>query len=144
MIIPVYISHASASQRWLATQAVDHKRIGVRPSGNGRNCGRTEYELGPEFLEDAVSLQTDWQHTMSRSDQLEILREAMSMLAQMHARGVIQRDIHLGNFLRAGNQLYMIDGGHVERHRNGPLSSGDSIANLAEFFAQFFPQAYQT
>lgn len=96
--------------------------------------------LAFEFLEDAVSLQTDWQHTMSRSDHLEILREAMSMLAQMHARGVIQRDIHLGNFLRAGNQLYMIDGGHVERHRYGPLSIGDSIANLAEFFAQFFPR----
>lgn len=106
--------------------------------------GETDISAGNllafEFLEDAVSLQSDWQATLSRSDHLDILHEAMSMLAKMHSKGVIQRDIHLGNFLRVGNRLYMVDGGHVQRQGSGPLSSSDSIANLAEFFTQFFPR----
>lgn len=41
----------------------------------------------------------------------------MSVLARLHASGVRQRDLHLGNFLVATGAVYAVDGGGARRQR---------------------------
>jgi tRNA A-37 threonylcarbamoyl transferase component Bud32 len=55
----------------------------------------------------------------------------------MHARGLVQEDAHLGNFLLKNGWLYVIDGDAVRES----ASPADYTANLALLFAQLQPQA---
>lgn len=71
----------------------------------------------------------------SRSQTLGVLFECMSKL---HAHGIYQDDIHLDNFLLAGNKLYLLDLGSIKKQRLGQdLSKRQSLNNLARLVAQF-------
>lgn len=62
-----------------------------------------------------------------------LLAEAAGLVARMHAAGLCQEDIHLGNFLLTRDRMYLIDGGTVRRSRASPRAALD---NFACFFAQ--------
>jgi len=66
------------------------------------------------------------------------LRTVMPLLAQMHAAGLAQEDLHLGNFLCAAGRCYVIDGDAV-RVSAKPLAAIEVRANLAILFAQLPP-----
>ncbi len=56
-------------------------------------------------------------------------------LGRMHARGILQEDVHLGNFLLKDDCLYVIDGDAIQ-----PASSDRKrVENLALLFAQLPP-----
>jgi tRNA A-37 threonylcarbamoyl transferase component Bud32 len=66
------------------------------------------------------------------------LPQTVPILARLHAHGVIQNDLHLGNVLRTARGLFLIDGGGVSgMGRDKPLSRRASVRNLALFLAQF-------
>lgn len=56
-------------------------------------------------------------------------------LATQHVMGVVQQDLHLGNFLVAKNKIYTLDGGSV-CSEGAILSKKQSLHYLALFFAQ--------
>ncbi|WP_028693474.1 lipopolysaccharide kinase InaA family protein [Pseudomonas cremoricolorata] len=94
-----------------------------------------------EFLDDAQSLGQAWQdvqHLTPLADaQQQVLGEALAAVAQMHAVGLWQDDLHLDNLLRQGGELYLIDGGGVKAETPGqPLSRQRVLENLGVFFAQ--------
>lgn len=66
---------------------------------------------------------------------LALLTPAVGIVGRMHAAGLTQSDLHLGNFLRDGERLLVIDGDAVERH-SAPLPATQAGANLAILFAQ--------
>ena len=66
---------------------------------------------------------------------LALLAPAVETVGRLHAAGLTQSDLHLGNFLRDGERLFVIDGDAVERHA-APLRAGQAGANLAILFAQ--------
>ena len=93
------------------------------------------------YLEGAWSLWSLWreaeQDTPLSSAQEQVLADALTLIAHMHARGIWQADLHLDNLLRAGNQLYVVDGGGVKAEVPGrPLSRDRVLENLGVFFAQ--------
>ncbi|WP_376746788.1 lipopolysaccharide kinase InaA family protein [Stutzerimonas chloritidismutans] len=93
------------------------------------------------YLEGAWSLWSLWreaeQDTPLSSAQEQVLADALTLIAHMHARGIWQADLHLDNLLRAGNQLYVVDGGGVKAEVPGrPLSRERVLENLGVFFAQ--------
>jgi tRNA A-37 threonylcarbamoyl transferase component Bud32 len=93
------------------------------------------------YLEDAQSLWGRWREAerdAPLSDAQErVLADALALIAHMHARGIWQADLHLDNLLRAGDQLYVVDGGGVKTDTPGtPLSRGRVLENLGVFFAQ--------
>ena len=99
-----------------------------------------------EFIENAQSLAEAWQECSAdqplSDKQTDVLGRALSVVAQMHLRGLWQSDLHLDNLLQKDEQLYVIDGGGVESEQAGqPLSQEKVIANLAVFFAQL-PSAF--
>jgi tRNA A-37 threonylcarbamoyl transferase component Bud32 len=68
---------------------------------------------------------------------LEELERVFALVGRMHARGLVQEDAHLGNFLLKNGWLYVIDGDAVRES----ASPADYTANLALLFAQLQPQA---
>ncbi|WP_084671920.1 lipopolysaccharide kinase InaA family protein [Halopseudomonas pelagia] len=105
-----------------------------------------ELELGSRFictdyLQGSNNLQQIWDEMDDRpagsASALDFLGQALGSIAAMHRAGLAQTDLHLGNFLLQGEQLYVIDGDAIELVSPGqPLASRQAEDNLAIFFAQ--------
>lgn len=94
-----------------------------------------------DYLQDAESLWSAWraveQQALLSAAQQAVLAEALTMIAQMHVKGLWQADLHLDNLLRHAGRLYVIDGGGVQAEVPGqPLSRQKVLENLGVFFAQ--------
>ena len=93
------------------------------------------------FLDGAVSLAEDWQRATllpaGHGDALKVLCPAFRMLGALHAKGLVQEDLHLGNFIRHEGRLLVIDGDAVRAVSPGkPLDVPDAMPNLALLLAQ--------
>ena len=94
-----------------------------------------------EFLENAESLGDAWSKVEAlpplADEQQQVLGEALGAVAQMHAKGLWQQDLHLDNLLRHNGQLYLIDGAGIKAETPGQqLSRPRVLENLGVFFAQ--------
>ncbi|MDX1299693.1 MAG: lipopolysaccharide kinase InaA family protein [Pseudomonas sp.] len=94
-----------------------------------------------EYIDGAESLWDAWRAVANQpllsADQQAVLADALSSIAQMHAKGLWQADLHLDNLLRHNGQLWVIDGGGVQVEVAGqPLSRAKVLENLGVFFAQ--------
>ena len=66
----------------------------------------------------------------------------LALLAQLHDRGLRQRDLHLGNFLVCDGRLLAIDGGDIRARRaTRRRHTEDAARLLAEFSIDEAPQA---
>lgn len=94
-----------------------------------------------DYLAGAESLWDAWravenQPPLSEAQQA-VLAEALAVIAQMHARGLWQADLHLDNLLRHAGRVSLIDGGGVRVEVAGKaLSRARVLENLGMFFAQ--------
>lgn len=93
------------------------------------------------FLDGAVSLAEAWTPLASlpagHREALAGLCPAFAMLGNLHASGLVQEDLHLGNFLRHEDRLYVIDGDAVLAITPGkPLHEDAAVPNLALLLAQ--------
>ena len=94
-----------------------------------------------EFIEQGHSLGDAWAEVESQTPlndvQQTVLGEALSAIAQLHAKGLWQEDLHLDNLLRSHAKLYLIDGAGIRVEEAGePLSRQKVLENLGVFFAQ--------
>ncbi|WP_129210645.1 lipopolysaccharide kinase InaA family protein [Candidatus Pseudomonas adelgestsugas] len=94
-----------------------------------------------QFIDNAESLANAWQAVKGlpplTDEQTAVLADALAVIAKMHTKGLWQKDLHLDNFLRHGNQLYLIDGAGIYMEEVGkPLSRNRVLENLGVFFAQ--------
>ena len=93
------------------------------------------------FLSNAKSLAEHWMTVeglpAGSPAVFEVLRPAFTLLARLHAKGLVQDDLHFGNFLQAGGQWFVIDGDAVREVSPGqPLDEKTAIANLVILLAQ--------
>ena len=99
-----------------------------------------------EFLAEAESLSAQWAQlgapTPGEAAALAVLQPALAMLARLHRAGLAQKDLHLGNFLRLADHLFVIDGDSVTA-AEPPLSPASAAANLGMLLAQL-PAAWDT
>lgn len=112
--------------------------------GEGEIEGGGRYLLSA-YLSDAETLQQRWEALPSwqpgEAEALTLLGQALSLIGTMHQRGLVQTDLHLGNFLLHEAQLYVIDGDAVEALSPGaPVTPAQAEDNLAIFFAQLDPE----
>lgn len=94
-----------------------------------------------DYLAGAESLEQAWREVarqpMLSDAQQGVLGEALGAIAQLHAKGLWQSDLHLENLLRHEGKLHLIDGGGVQAQTPGqPLKRDKVLANLGVFFAQ--------
>ena len=93
------------------------------------------------FIDGAQSIADRWQPlaTLSAGDPLavEVLAPAFATLGQLHGRGLVQEDLHLGNFLLRDGLVHVIDGDGVRALSPGqPLPIAAAEANLALLCSQ--------
>jgi len=68
----------------------------------------------------------------------QLLRRLVEAVARLHAAGLVQRDMHLKNFLVTGARVYALDGADIDARR-APLAKRASLDNLGLLFAQLEP-----
>ena len=94
-----------------------------------------------DYLDGAKSLYQAWRDVepqpMLSDAQQGVLAEALGAIAQLHAKGLWQSDLHLDNLMRHEGRLYLVDGGGVQAQIPGrPLARAEVLQNLGVFFAQ--------
>ena len=101
-----------------------------------------------DFLENSRTLAEQWfgidAYPPGSPKALEILRPAFALLGRLHAEGLVQTDLHLGNFLAYQSELFLIDGDGVTPAGKGPAAlAQQTLNNLALFVAQL-PLAWES
>lgn len=83
-----------------------------------------------EKIADAPTVLEALKNTASHSERVDLLVRVCRQLAVQHIRGVIQKDLHLGNLLLDEERILMLDPGQM--HFAGrPLGRAKSISQLA-------------
>jgi tRNA A-37 threonylcarbamoyl transferase component Bud32 len=90
-----------------------------------------------QALEPSVLFREAWE-LANRERRKWLLDEIMVILADMHEAGLLQKDLHLNNFLLMDEELYTLDAGDVKLYPDG-LPGDLALSNLALFFAQLLP-----
>lgn len=89
-----------------------------------------------EKIENAMTLFEVWRLKKSIAEVMPLLRAVTIELATHHVLGIIQRDLHLKNFLITTNTIYSLDGSKIVDYHY-PLSKKISLKYLALFLVQF-------
>ncbi len=66
----------------------------------------------------------------ARKEKVEIMKRVCTELAQEHEKGIVQKDLHLGNFLQDGEKLVVLDPAQM-RFSKRPIGKTESISQLA-------------
>ena len=121
-------------------------RYRVRKEWNGFNLLRNRGINAPQPLFYGRTEEGNWaivterianSHTLDeifnkavRKEKIEIIKMFCTELARQHEKGVVQKDLHLGNFLQDGEKLVVLDPAQM-RFSNHPVEKGESISQLA-------------
>lgn len=99
--------------------------------------GRSGFVL-LEYLADSESVRARWERS-STATRETLLRDVVTLIARCHALGLVQKDLHLDNFLLQGDSLTLLDAAALEQHAGDAegVDNVNSLRNLALFFAQF-------
>ncbi|MES3006744.1 MAG: lipopolysaccharide kinase InaA family protein [Pseudomonadota bacterium] len=96
-----------------------------------------------QYIENSETVGQRWEHANAAERDI-LLRKVVTLIADCHGRGLLQKDIHLDNFLLSSEQLqdsilYLLDAAAVSVHTGEPhgVDSVRSLQNLALLFAQF-------
>ena len=93
------------------------------------------------MIDRATNVADVWKQVTSDNTHAQLLRQIISIIADQHEAGLAHDDLHMGNFILAGNDIYTIDGDAVNVHNIGkPLSETKSLENLGLFFAKIYPR----
>jgi tRNA A-37 threonylcarbamoyl transferase component Bud32 len=91
------------------------------------------------FITHAVTVLEKWMAAGNNQERIKLLFLLMRILAEHHQAGLIQRDLHLGNFLVKKEEIYTLDGSDITVYRKS-VGCQKSLNNLGLLFAQFFPE----
>jgi tRNA A-37 threonylcarbamoyl transferase component Bud32 len=100
------------------------------------------YAMVFEYLTDAVRIDSALETCRDTLHQSHVLDSLMNFLAGLHEQGLLQNDLHLGNFMIKGECIYALDGDQITA-RKGPVGKGTSLRNLARLLANI-PTNYNT
>ncbi len=95
--------------------------------------GKTEnnrWAVVVEKIADSSTVLDVFQKTQDPVKKLDLLVLVCNELAKQHNKGVLQKDLHLGNFLLANNKIFALDVGQM-RFFQGEVGRKRSISQLA-------------
>ncbi len=96
------------------------------------------YVIVFEYIENAVQFGKASACAPNEKKRQELLDLLIECLAMHHQQGIIQDDLHVGNFLLRGKEIYSLDGDHVRSFRRS-IGTCRSLANLGKLLSYFFP-----
>jgi len=83
-----------------------------------------------EKIVDSATVLDVLTETTNKADELELLIRVCRELARQHSKGVMQKELHLRNFLVAGERIYALDPGQMRFFRH-EVPRKKSISQLA-------------
>jgi len=83
-----------------------------------------------EKIVNAVTVREAWDNTTDAAEKYELLCRVSQELAKQHSKGVLQKDLHLGNFLLQAEKVFVLDPAQM-RFLPGEANKSQSIAQLA-------------
>ncbi len=95
--------------------------------------GQTEdgqWTVVVEKIIDALTIREVWDNTTDAGKKRELLCAVSEELAKQHSKGVLQKDLHLGNFLLQKERLFFLDPAQM-RFLSGEVGKRQAIAQLA-------------
>lgn len=100
--------------------------------------------LATRFVDEAQTLQAQWDAVQPAAPggepALAVICRAVKAVAELHQHGLVQTDMHLGNFLTQGELLWVIDGDAIESHGDAALPAPVALHNLALLLGQLPPE----
>ena len=84
-----------------------------------------------EWIDGAVTAQELWNEAADDDARLRVLHLVARQLARQHDQGVIQPDMHLGNFMVRGEEVFALDPAMM-CFRRGPIGRRRSIRQVAQ------------
>ncbi|MCC6657726.1 MAG: hypothetical protein IT512_06055 [Rhodocyclaceae bacterium] len=132
VLAKLFVAARGAERHWQREcRGIDRLKSHALPTpallASGRLEGAGHFVL-TEYLEGA---------SCPDADSPEALAQVFEAVGALHARGILQEDVHLGNFLLREGRLYIVDGDAIR----SADSDGGRLANLALLFAQLPPAA---
>lgn len=151
VLAKLFIAHSSA-RHWAQEQAgisalqqagiPTPDLLSAAPLATGGHALLSDFLAPTESLDEAWSRQSG--QPIGHPEALAVLLPAFRMLGRMHSAGLVQDDLHLGNFLQHDGRLLVIDGDAVQSITPGqPLDAPRAVRNLAILFAQL-PAGWDT
>ncbi|KAF3984432.1 MAG: hypothetical protein HFP81_02320 [Methylococcales symbiont of Hymedesmia sp. n. MRB-2018] len=103
---------------------------------SGSSCNGKVYFIFFQYISDARPLQELWKRANS-NEQKAIITKLVKTIAEHHNKGVIQKDLHLDNFVLSQNKIVTLDGSDIVAFDKS--NKTQSSNNLAQLFAQLPP-----
>jgi tRNA A-37 threonylcarbamoyl transferase component Bud32 len=95
--------------------------------------GKTEsgqWAMATEYIVNSRDVFDYYQSLTDKPAKAKVLMSVIGQLAHLHIQGVLQKDLHLGNFLEADNRLYILDPAQI-RFYSQPIAVNTGLAQLA-------------
>ena len=100
-------------------------------------AGQTSKKESVLVTERIMNSQDVFTFLENESDKIKstkLFLQVVSVLSQLHVAGILQQDLHLGNFLTDGNSIYALDCAEM-KFTNEPISRKQSIKQLSTLYA---------
>jgi len=89
-------------------------------------------------IANSISLKQKWLDAELIAEKTEILKTLVQTILLHHKKGILQNDLHLGNFLFTKQEIYTLDGDTVTT-MDTPIKNNIAIRNFGLLFAQVPP-----
>jgi len=96
------------------------------------------YVLLLEFFPEAQDFRTLWRSALNEERRSYLFSQLLNLIAQHHNNGIIQNDLHLGNFLVVNGRLISIDGDAIDQKKSS--TDDDYCKQVGILLAQSFPR----
>jgi len=109
-------------------------------------CGKTpdgRLAIVTEKIVDSSTVLEALQKTASAAERVDLLVQVCRELARQHVNGVLQKDLHLGNFLLDGERILALDPGQMQFFEQA-IPRAKSISQLALLARNFRPDAAES
>lgn len=122
-----------AAREWRGLKQLEARQINSpKPLFFGRSC--EGWAVATEWLDGAVIAMERWKTIETVQEKAETLSLIARELARQHDRGVVQTDMHLGNFMIRGPEVFALDPAMM-RFLRGPAGRRQSFRQLARLAA---------
>ena len=91
-----------------------------------------------EYIDSAQNALDIWRHAPEAAKR-QMLCQLGLVLADHHRAGIVQKDLHLNNFLISNGLIYSLDGADIQSV-NHAIGKNVGLNNLAWLFAQLYPK----
>lgn len=144
VLVKLFLDSRSAHRHWLreksGVEALSYAGIRTPELLFSGQLDNGAPALVFELLDGTQTVLDLWNSLTSHKEKAALLNQLVEVVAALHDSGMIQEDLHLGNFLVSNQKVYAIDGDAISSKGNGkPLGLRSSSLNLALLFAQLFP-----